>query len=439
MQTNTNAIFHIARIFFALFSLLVTHAAVAGGGYFSLGYGPIARQMAGAVTAVAEDAFAGSSNPAKLSAVSDRFEAGAELFNPHRKVERTGSGTPFDFSSDSKNSLFLIPEFAYAHRMNDQLSLGVTVYANGGLNSEYNDSTGVPNTNNNPAQCGATPGNFFGGCYEAGFDLAQLIVAPTAAWKIAPGYSIGISPLLTLERFKSFGLQAFAPTSLYPDKVTNRGFDYAFGGGVRIGWYGEINSWLNLGAAYSSKIYMQDFDKYKGLFAEGSFDIPSNYSLGVAIKPVAGWLVAFDVQRINFGDVKALSNSLLNTLNNPVSNPLGSASGSGFGWRHNQTNFKLGVAYAASPKLTLRTGFVYGKKPYDNDINAVSFSILTPSPFRQASVGFSWKTDQGDEFHMAASRFYKGTYQGPSALFPGATESVTPYVNTLSAAWSWHL
>ena len=147
MQTNTNAIFHIARIFFALFSLLVTHAAVAGGGYFSLGYGPIARQMAGAVTAVAEDAFAGSSNPAKLSAVSDRFEAGAELFNPHRKVERTGSGTPFDFSSDSKNSLFLIPEFAYAHRMNDQLSLGVTVYANGGLNSEYNDSTGVPNTN----------------------------------------------------------------------------------------------------------------------------------------------------------------------------------------------------------------------------------------------------------------------------------------------------
>ncbi|MDO9448947.1 MAG: hypothetical protein Q7J21_00565, partial [Rugosibacter sp.] len=159
----------------------------------------------------------------------------------------------------------------------------------------------------------------------------------------------------------------------------------------------------------------------------------------VAIKPVAGCLVAFDVQRINFGDVKALSNSLLNTLNNPVSNPLGSASGSGFGWRHNQTNFKLGVAYAASPKLTLRTGFVYGKKPYDNDINAVSFSILTPSPFRQASLGFSWKTDQGDEFHMAASRFYKGTYQGPSALFPGATESVTPYVNTLSAAWSWHL
>lgn len=372
MKTNTNAVFHIAQGIFVLFSLLVTHAAMAGGGYFSLGYGPIARQMAGAVTAVAEDAFAGSSNPAKLSAVSDRIEAGAELFNPHRKVERTGSGTPFDFSSDSKNSLFLIPEFAYAHRMNDRLSLGLTIYANGGLNSEYNDSTGVPNTNNNPAQCGATPGNFFGGCHEVGFDLAQLIVAPTAAWKIAPGHSIGISPLLTMQRFKAFGLQAFNQASLYPDKVTNRGYDYAFGGGIRIGWYGEINSWLTLGAAYSSKVYMQDFDKYKGLFAEGSFDIPSNYSLGVALKPAPDWLMAFDVQRINFSDVNALGNSLLNSLNNPIANPLGSAAGSGFGWQRNQTNYKLGLAYTASPKLTLRMGFAYGQRPNDNDLTTMT-------------------------------------------------------------------
>jgi len=65
--------------------------------------------------------------------------------------------------------------------------------------------------------------------------------------------------------------------------------------------------------------------------------------------------------------------------------------------------------------------------------------VLTPNPLRQASLGFTWKVDEKNEFHMAASRFIKATYAGPSALFPGATESVTPYVNTLSAAWSWHL
>jgi long-chain fatty acid transport protein len=428
------------RCILLLVSLLFALPAVAGGGYFALGYGPISRQMAGASTAVAQDAFAGSSNPAKLTAVDDRLDVNLDLFNPHRTIERTGSGTPFDFSSKSKNSLFVIPEFAYARRINERFSAGVTVYANGGLNSEYNDSTNLANTNNNPAACGAAPGNFFGGCHEAGFDLMQIIVAPTAAWKITPKHSLGISPLIAMQRYRAFGLQAFAPASLYPDSVTNRGFDTAYGSGVRVGWYGELTPWLTAGAAYSSKIYMQDFKKYKGLFAEGSFDIPANYSVGFAVKPNTAWLLALDIQRINFADVKALGNSLLNTLSNPVANPLGSSSGSGFGWNHNQTNYRLGLAYTFNPNLTLRGGFSYGRRAHDmNDINAVSFSVLTPNSLREASLGFTWKTDQGNELNLSIAQFIKGTYQGPSALFPGATESVTPYVNMLNLGWSWKL
>ena len=419
--------------------LLLTHSAYAGGGYFALGYGPLSRQMAGATTAVAGDAFAGASNPAKLTALNNRLDAGVELFNPHRKVDRTGSGTPFDFSADSKNSLYAIPELAYAHRINDQLSLGISMYANGGLNSEYVENTGIPNTNANPTQCGTAPGNFFLGCGKAGFDLAQIILAPTAAWKVTTKHSIGIAPLFALQRFSAFGLNAFAPTSLYPGNVTDRGNDYALGAGARIGWFGEMNEWLSLGAAYSSKIYMRDLDQYKGLFAEGSFDIPANASIGLALKPSATWLIAIDIQHIYFSEVKALGNSLLNSLTNPITNPLGSATGSGFGWQRNQTTYKLGLAYSPTQQLTLRGGFAYGKRPNDNDINAVSFSVLTPNPLRQASLGFTWKVDEKNEFHMAASRFIKATYAGPSALFPGATESVTPYVNTLSAAWSWHL
>jgi long-chain fatty acid transport protein len=74
-----------------------------------------------------------------------------------------------------------------------------------------------------------------------------------------------------------------------------------------------------------------------------------------------------------------------------------------------------------------------------NDINAVSFSVLTPNSLREASLGFTWKTDQGNELNLSIAQFIKGTYQGPSALFPGATESVTPYVNMLNLGWSWKL
>ncbi len=421
--------------------LPISNSAFAGGGYFSLGYGHIAKQTSGAVTAVANDVYAGASNPGKLTTVGNQFEVGVEFFNPHRKVKRTGATGPesaFNFSSNSRNSFFAIPGFAYSKQLSNTVTVGVTAYANGGLNSEYTNTTGIASTNGNSGACGTQPGNFFIGCGAAGFDLSQLIIAPTIAWKVAPSHSIGISPLFAVQRFESFGLQGFAGLSKYPTKFTNNGYDIAFGAGVRVGWYGEITPWLSLGAAYSSKVYMQEFDEYKGLFSEGSFDVPANYSIGAAVRPNEKWMIALDIQRIDFSEVKALGNSVLNSLA-PGGPQIGSASGSAFGWQSNQTNYRLGLTYLASKRLTLRAGYAYGKRPNSNKIESTTFSLLTPNPIHQASVGLSWEAKNGNELHVGFEHFFKETLTGPSALFSDARESVTPYVNALHVAWTWHL
>lgn len=423
-----------------LVSVFSSHA-IAGGGYFSIGYGHVAKQMAGAVTAVAEDAYAGASNPAKLTMAGNQFEVGVEFFNPHRKAKRegaTGSDAIYNFSSNSRNSFFLIPDMAYSNQLGDRLAVGITAYANGGLNSEYTDTTGVPSTSGNLAACGTKPGNFFTGCDEAGFDLSQLIIAPTIAWKLSTHHSLGVSPLFAIQRFEAFGLQGVAPLSKYPTKFSNNGHDVALGVGIRIGWYADVAPWLSLGAAYSSKVYMQEFDEYKGLFAEGSFNIPANYSVGAAIRPNEEWVIALDIQRIEFADVKALSNSVVASLS-PGAPPIGSDAGSAFGWERNQTNYKLGVSYFASPQLTLRAGYVYGKRPNDNGIDATTLSVLTPNPLHQVTLGLSWGTQHGNQLHVGYEHFVKDTYRGPSALFPGARESVTPYVNALHVAYTWAL
>ena len=425
-----------------IFGLAYCSTALAGGGYFSLGDGPVARQTAGAVTAVAEDAFAGSSNPAKLTAAGDRIEVGLEFFNPHRKVKRTGASGPgeiYNFSSTSKNSLFLIPEFAWSRQLSDRLGLGITAYANGGLNSEYDQTTGSDGTNANPEQCGDKPGNFFLGCGNAGFDLSQLVLAPTVAWKLTDHQSIGVAPLIAIQRFEAFGLQALAPLSLSPEKVSNRGYDIAVGTGVRIGWYAQPLTWVSFGAAYATKISMQKFDKYKGLFAEGTFDIPENYNIGVALRPSDLLTLSLDIQKINYSDVKAISNSVLNSLVDPAANPLGSARGSAFGWRRDQTNYRVGASYQATPGLTIRAGYAYGKRPNKENIEAVSFSMLTPNPLHQATLGFSWEAATGNVLHVAIAHYLKSSYSGPSALLPGATETLKPSVNTLSISWSWSL
>ena len=99
------------------------------------------------------------------------------------------------------------------------LALGLTVYGNGGMNTDYPPAT---------TNCG--PGtNLLCGQGNLGVDLMQLIIAPTAAYKINEKHSIGISPLIGYQRFKAEGLQAFASISSDRADVTNNGYDDALG------------------------------------------------------------------------------------------------------------------------------------------------------------------------------------------------------------------
>ena len=91
--------------------------------------------------------------------------------------------------------------------------------------------------------------------------------------------------------------------------LTNQGYDSAWGYGARIGWFGQLSDTVSVGAAYSTKIYMQEFDKYKGLFAEqGDFDMPENYNVGIAFKATPKLTVLADYRRINYNDVPSVGN-----------------------------------------------------------------------------------------------------------------------------------
>lgn len=414
--------------------------AYSGGGYFVLGYGPLAHQSGGTSTAIGLDGFAGASNPGKLSAAGERLDLGLMLFMPYRRIERSGSDTIYDFSSKSKNSLFFLPELGYARRISEKLSWGVAVYGNGGLNTEYRDDTGVPDSNFNPQKCGSRPGNFFFGCGKAGFDLLQLVVAPTLSWSFAPGHSVGVSPLLAYQHISVYGLQAFEALSAHPDDVSNQGYDSSFGAGMRVGWYGRITPWLDLGVAYSTRVYMQEFKEYRGLLAGGgSFDIPANYSVGAAFKPAKAWVIGLDFQRILYGQIRALGNGVLNSLQDPQGKPLGSDNGSGFNWS-DVSVYRLGLSYAATDRLTLRGGFAYGKRPQrDESRNSVTLNLFAPNPIRQVTAGFTWMLDNRSDLQFAYGRYLEGTYGGPSASSEfgvGGRESVKPHVDTVWMGWS---
>lgn len=411
--------------------MAVCGTASATNGYFLDGYGMKAEGRGGTAMA-SPGGFGGFNNPATLVMDGNRLYVGMDLFSPQREAKRTGFGPGLDGTSTSSNKLFPLPQVAYNHMMNDKLALGVAMLGSGGLNTTY--AGGQFN-------CGQGPANMLCGSGTLGVDLSQLIVAPTASYKLSPGQSIGIAPQLAYQRIGIRGLQAFANTpglSAQPGNVTNQGYDSSFGVGVRIGYFARINPSFALGAAYASKINMSRFSNYSGLFAQGGkFDIPESYSAGVAWTPTAPLTLSLDYERINYGDVPSIANQSL------VPAQLGSSNGPGFGWR-NINVWKFGVEYSLADDWTLRAGFNHG----DNPIKSanVTFNILAPGVItNHLTLGFSHKMGARGELTMAYMHAFKKTVQGASILpvfqggAPAGNESISMYQNSLGIAYSWKL
>jgi long-chain fatty acid transport protein len=409
-------------------------SAFATNGMFSHGYGMKAKGMAGVSTAMSDDAFAGANNPAAAAFSGNRIDLGVDLFSPRRKTENAGGNPPpFGFGpgsvgDDSDANYFLIPEFGYNQMYGDSMAFGVTVYGNGGMNTDYHALGGMfGNTNS------------LGGQGALGVDLMQLVIAPTAAFKIAPNHSIGISPLIGYQKFAATGLQGFAAISSDGAALTNQGNDDAWGFGVRIGYMGKITPDVTIGAAYSSKINFSEFDKYKGLFAEqGDLDLPENYSLGVAWQVTPEVKLAADYQRINYSGVKSIGNP---SDNYAIGGLLGLDNGSGFGWA-DMNIWKLGAEYKLSQQMTLRAGYSWADSPIDGAQPAeATFNIIAPGVIEQhLTLGMTYTLASGDEMTVAYMHGFENDVSGARpAGFGGGVDTTTMYQNSFGFQYSWKM
>jgi long-chain fatty acid transport protein len=417
----------------ALVLAIAAVPAAATTGYFPHGYGLKAEGMGGTSAALAQDAMGGATNPASMVFAGSRLDVGLDLFSPHRSAERSGAGFPtLNGRVDSDQNWFAIPSFGYNRMVRSDLALGVTVYGNGGMNTSYPQGS---------FNCGGGAANMLCGSGKLGVDLMQLVVAPTVSYKLAPRHAIGASLLLGYQRFKAEGLQAFdnapgfPPFTQAPGSVTNRGYDSSTGVGIRLGYFGEITDRVTIGAAYAPKMHMGKFSKYAGLFAEaGGFDLPENYSLGVAFKATPAWTVAADWQRIKYSGVPSVG------LPSAAAAPLGAPNGPGFGWRDVDVA-KLGVAWAMNAQWTLRAGYAHGTNPIRPE--DVTFNILAPGVMtNHFTAGFTYALGQDSELTGAFMYAPENSVSGPS-LFnrvmganAGGTETIRMHQTTIGLAWA---
>lgn len=371
----------------ALFSLTPAHAT---NGPMPHGYGVKAMGMGGASIALPQDALAAANNPAGMAFVGDRLDLGLSvvLVDPKSRI----GGTEFD--GDGVKAV-PVPDFGYNRVIDERQSIGVSVYGNG-VSTVY-DQPLLTGTNKDSAK------------------LTQIIISPTYAFKLAPGYAVGFSADVAYQRFKVDGV----PDGL---GVESPGSDTSTGVGFKIGWSGQVTDQLTLGAMYSSRVRMGKLKNYSNLLANrGEFDIPERYGIGLAWRPTADIVLAADLMRVNWGDLDSLANSL-------------TASQPGFGWR-SQTVTRIGASWQATPELTLRTGISHGQQIVSPE--SATLNYLAPvTPQDHFTLGATYAMSRDTEvsfmYARAFSSWVDGT--GPST---GISVDMSQHWLGASVAFKW--
>jgi len=321
--------------------LLVVSSAYATNGMRMIGFGPVQDSMGGASAGVNLDAASVLTNPAGIQSLGGRVDFGASYFDPTVKTEMMGT----EYTSDKKASP--VPAFGLVIPLSADMSFGLGAYGVSGMGVDYN--------------LGAMGGLLY-------TNYTNMRFAPGLAYKINDMISLGATLNLmyaTMEYSMNMG----------PTMGNTQIVDMAsssFGYGATIGMTIKPVEMLSVGLAYETTSKFQDykFNQYASTPATTSntlkFDQPMSATIGFGLKPVAGLVLAFDVQWIKWSEV--------------AGNDLPEFTGGNFNMQwDDQIVYKFGLQYEVIPMLKLRAGVNYGKMPLSENASALQANTFFPA------------------------------------------------------------
>ncbi len=402
--------------------VLSAGAAQATEGYFVEGVSAREQALGGAGIADLQDALTIANNPAGLVDVGHQFNGGLSLFNPERQYYAPTPGFVPQGDVRSGRDFFVIPNLGYAVPLSGDLALGVAMYGNGGMNTTYYQNV----------TCGrGGPGVFCGG--KAGVDLNQAFITAGYAQRFG-SLSVGVAPVMAIQMFQAYGLSAFGGYSSNSGALTDRGVDWAVGGGVRAGAQYHVNEAFTLGVSGSTPIWSSDFTKYSGLFAGGgNFDIPGEIGAGLAYKFSPTFTAMLDYKHIFYSSIPAVGDPMSSLF---TGSKLGSANGPGFGWRDVDV-VALGLEWRATRDLILRAGYAHNTQPITSA--NVLFNILAPGVITDhITGGFTYAVNKNSSLDFAVVYAPHAGVTGVDPMAPSQNINISMSQLELTLAYTYH-
>lgn len=397
------------------------------------------------------DSVVGAYNPAGMTEVGDRLDIEAGWV--HDKGSTTvlnntvppGTRTPTGALVPPGTPNSLVNGHYNGMKNENVYPVGFGLNKTWWLCDEWELATGIVLYNRNYQKTTYTKPVLLLGTSKPGLEYLNETLSPVVAIKWCNTHSFGISANYQVERLKVNGLENFARAvrpplpggSLYPENVTNKGYGYSTGWGVTFGYLGHITDELSIGVTYQPETSMSRISKYKGFLAQkGKLNIPRKIGAGISYKILPCWVVAFDVEQIQWSKIKALHNNLLD--DNGVLQPLGSSNGPGFGFR-DQWYYRFGTEWAVSECWTVRAGYRFAEMPFKKSQAPVNLLTLdTVESF--LTLGATWNVNECNEvsflFAYGFEHKVKGDNTIPSFL-GGGDVHLKEEKFALGLAWGW--
>ncbi len=322
--------------------------------------------------AVAEDASTIFFNPAGLTYLSgSQLVAGLNFINPESDFNNNGSRLPptlggaLTGAGDDAGKLAIVPNFYYAHRLNDDVVLGIGVNAPFGLVTEYSDS-------------------WVGRYHAIKSDLKTININPSIGFKATERLSLGVGVNLQyidleLTQAVDFGAACFvagvvqcAQPQQHDGKAELSADDWSWG--FNLGLIYQATEATRVALTYRSKIshnltgdgkFSIPSDPFVqavaagGGFSDGAIsgnvDLPESASLAVHHQLNNKWAVSADASWTRWERFKELAisspdpNSKLNSVK-PEN------------WDNNM-RYGIGLTYAHNDRWTFRGGIAYDESP----------------------------------------------------------------------------
>lgn len=433
----------------ALATLALAPAVHATNGMNLEGYGPIALGMGGASLAYDNGAAAVMNNPATLGlkAQGSRLDIALGMLGPD--VKATCASAPCTgASASSSGDAYYMPAVGWIRR-DGAFTYGVAMFGQGGMGTDYDATSflaagsGAPVRSElgvgrliAPLAYQVNPNLIIGGSLDLVWAMLDMRMAASGA-QLGSMVTASSGPLAAALP----GL-AGAPWARidFSDDSDFSGKAKATGFAGKIGFTYQASPTLTVGGTYHSRTALNDMETGSagasmsafGGFADPGkitvrdFQWPETIGLGIAVQARPDLLVAADVKHINWSDVM---HSLRMTYTSAGMG--GSVDFTLPQHWDDQTVLALGLAYKATPALTVRLGANLSDNPIPNTTVNALFPAIVENHF---TLGFGYAFGEGSELNFALSHAPKVTVTRPAEATPPAAAVQGEHAQT-----SWQL